>query len=398
MPSVSDVIEAADLLKVRSIEVIDERCSAIRNRNASCRACENACIESAITVERNEVRIDVDACVDCGACVPVCPNGALVALEPLKDSLHREVRSKATAARCGIIACSRIAARRTADDALFTEVPCLGHIGEEDLIKLIGQGIDDIILVDGECATCKYGAVSADIDTCVDIAATFFEKIGADAVITRASEFPPEIRTQARNFRGESRRGLIFQVGDYVKNVAGNVAQKTIEEKLGTIDKPKTLYERLRAGKNGKMPSFEPSHNYGLLESGEAALARTLGSVEEAQSALRESEETLDCRHFGDLEIDASACSGCGLCVLFCPTEACVYSEVLEAEDEDSRIIEFRAMDCTQCRLCEDVCIRKCLTISPKVSIARLYDFEPKAIAIPKPKNRTSIMDLKRIV
>lgn len=398
MPSVADVLDAADLLKVKAIEVIEERCSAIRNRNSSCRRCEETCIAQAITVEGNAVAIDVDACVDCGACVAVCPPGALVALEPPTRQVVQEVLRKSVEAKAGIIACSRIAAKRSAEESCYAEVPCLGHVGEEALIELVGAGVDDIVLVDGVCATCKYGAASPCIDECIDTAATFLEALGADAVITRAAAFPDEIACDPRNFRGESRRGLLFQVGGYMRSVAGNVAQRTIEEKLGTIEKPKTLYERLRAGKNGKMPTYEPSANYALLESGERALVAALGSDEAARQACLENEEKLSIRHFGSMEIDAQACSGCGLCVLFCPTEACRYAEGVEPDEEGMRALEFRAMDCTQCRLCEDVCIRKCLRIDPAVSIAELYDFEPRLILIPRPKNKTSLMDLKRIV
>ena len=44
------------------------------------------------------------------------------------------------------------------------------------------------MLVDGTCATCKYGAVDPAIDATVDTACTLLESQDSTAIITRSNE------------------------------------------------------------------------------------------------------------------------------------------------------------------------------------------------------------------
>lgn len=402
MPSVQDIMEMADLLKVNAIGIEEDRCVVVRNRNASCTKCTDACIRSCITVSRNELSIDPSACVNCGACVAVCPTGALSTLDPTDASLASSV------ARCSdpssglvVMACARKAAKHEADPESFAEVPCLGHVQESFLMDCAAAGLTDMVLVDGNCSTCKYGAVSPAIDKTIDNAAELLEASRSDAIITRTSSFPEELRMKGKtkkSFRGEDRRGLLFQTGGYVKQVATNVAKKTIDDKLGVGNKPKTLRERLSAGQSGRMPSFSPNGNFELIDAMTKLLDESGVDVQDpmgdAYDHLHDS--VIDTRHFGEISIDLDKCSGCGLCVLFCPTEALCHCDETDPDDPDSKFLEFDASLCTQCRLCEDVCIRKCLDISPKVSLLSIFDLEPEKVRINRPQERTNIFDLNR--
>ncbi len=171
------------------------------------------------------------------------------------------------------------------------------------------------------------------------------------------------------------------QTGSYVKTVAGNVAQKAIDEKLGRKSEPLTLRDRLGAGKSGKIPTFEPTLNYRLLEDMEQ-----LG-----EKADRLPSHDVDTRHFGIVEVEPDACSGCGMCVMFCPTGALKFDDFDEAENPDRRFLEFQAADCTQCMLCKDVCLRYCLEVRSKVSVAELFDFEPRLVEIAKPQHTSGL-------
>ncbi len=389
MPSVADVISYADYLKVGAIGVDQDRCVAVRNRNATCRACERSCLAAAITIQNNEITLDPFACVNCGVCTTVCPTAALRPLDPAREGLLSQVRRSARWEQgMAVIACARAAAKHIADPERICEVPCLGHVEEHGLAEMAAWGLDDIILVDGDCATCKYGAADPFITTSVQCAADLLEAAGAEAIITRTSSFPDEvISTGHRNIRGEDRRGLLAQTGRYVGRVAGNVAQKMIEEKLGEGNAPKTLKDRLGAGLSGRMPTFEPQENYQLLDSLERA------SLE--ADRLFASQAVADTRRFGRVTVDLEPCSGCGLCVLFCPTGALSRSSI-PSEDDETKNLEFAASMCVQCRLCEDVCMRRCLHISSQVSMASLFDFEPELIKIARPQKHASLFGTKR--
>ena len=388
MPFVADVLSYADYLKVSPLAIDEDRCVAVRNRNATCRRCCDACLAAAITVQQNMVSVDPDVCVRCGVCTTVCPTCALSLLEPTSAQVLSSTLKTADRPRgMGILACARAAARHEADPERFAEVPCLGAVGEPELLGLAAAGLDDILLVDGDCATCKYGAADGFITTSVHQAADMLEAVGAQAIITRTSQFPPEVLSPRRaNVRGEDRRGLLAQTGRSMRSVAGNVAKKTMEEKLGGAQaRPRTLKDRLSAGHSGRMPTFQPEGNFQLLE--------CLEKTAERPEGLSTSEVALETRRFGSLAIDADQCSGCGLCVLFCPTAALSHAEFDRPEREDRKYLEFSAELCTQCGLCRDVCLRKCLEVSPKVSLASLFDLEPELLEISRPEERASLFD-----
>lgn len=379
MPSFGDIMEAVDLLKVDAVVVDADRCVAVRNRNSKCRKCTDACISKAISVQRNKVEIDASVCVNCGCCAAVCPMGALSMVEPASGSVLRHALSAADH-RSGMaaIACARAAAKGKGDPDKYAEVPCLGHVDEFQLMALASSGLSDIVLIDGDCSSCKYGAASSAIDESVDVAATLLEASGADAIVTRASEFPPEVMIEeGDSLRGKSRRGLARQTGGYVRKVAENVAKKAIDEQLGPKDDA-AARRRRRIASNGKLPVVSPSGNHALIDAACSLAAK--GANESGQP-----EGVVSTRRFGSLAIDASECSGCGMCVLFCPTEALRYDDYEAPENPDMRYVEFRSSDCTQCMLCHDICLRRCLEVSPEVDMRDICKLEPDVMEIPRP-------------
>ncbi|UCH43643.1 MAG: 4Fe-4S binding protein [Dehalococcoidales bacterium] len=72
---------------------------------------------------------------------------------------------------------------------------------------------------------------------------------------------------------------------------------------------------------------------------------------------------------FWRLELDGSRCSGCGLCVIECPTEALT----LSSGDESSRIL-FRHDLCVACGRCEGICPEKCLKLERVLEVDRLQN------------------------
>lgn len=385
MPSFGDMLEVVDLLQLKAISVREDRCVAVRNRNSKCQRCVEACIVDAVTVSHNEVKIDSGACVNCGCCIAVCPTGALSAVEPSQAALEEAAcRAGDPSSGTAIVACARKAARKEGDPEKYAEVPCLGHLTEEELLNVAASGYDDVVLVDGDCASCKFGAASAYISDMVANACKLLDGCGAEAIVTRTSEFPPEaIDRESANIRGKSRRGLMRQTGSYVKTVAGNVAQKTIDEKLGRGKEPVTLRDRLGAGKSGKMPTFSPSANYRILEDMEKL------------APSHAPEAVIDTRHFGIVSIEADRCSGCGMCVMFCPTGALKFDDFDEPDDPDRRYLEFQAADCAQCMLCKDVCLRYCLEVDSKVPVRELFDFEPRLVEIARPQHSSGLSSFR---
>lgn len=75
-----DVFDVARAPPWTARAVIGEAC--LEHRGISCRACEDACPEDALRLRPRlggtaTIAVDVDACTGCGACVSVCPAGAV---------------------------------------------------------------------------------------------------------------------------------------------------------------------------------------------------------------------------------------------------------------------------------------------------------------------------------
>lgn len=423
MATIQDVVEMAEMFNVDAVFVDEDRCAAVRNRNSKCRKCADVCVCGAIVIGDNQVKLDSRACVNCGACVNVCPNQVFYALQPAHAKLLDACRKAGLALGAAqgvqgaegvtcVIACERKASRAEADPAMFAQVPCLAHVTEWLLVELAARGAGevlgaegvasdsyapygrsasfgtfDILLVDGNCETCKYGQVSALVDAACAGAADLLLGVGKSASIERGQSFPAAALVSEKHAdmaRGKSRRGLLAQTGSYVKNVAGNVAEKTISDKLGIKKAEKSnIKSRLGVGSGARMPAFEPLQSYEILDA--------LCGVGQPVPGAR-----VFTRRFGSVEIDAQKCSGCGLCVMFCPTHALGYDDYDEPADEAMRYLEFRCVDCTQCGLCADVCLRDAVQVSPEVEMNALFDFEPRLIEIPKPQKSWAFGQIRK--
>lgn len=78
MPSLNDFVELTQELGPRPVLIMAQRCSPVRNRNSKCDRCVAICpIDETITIEKNNLLIDFERCVSCGACTTACPTNAL---------------------------------------------------------------------------------------------------------------------------------------------------------------------------------------------------------------------------------------------------------------------------------------------------------------------------------
>lgn len=383
MPNLNDIMEMMDALETKAVVTMPTRCVAVRNRNSRCRRCVDVCFANAIEIEKNELTIDAGACVACGSCIAVCPTQALVSTDPMEEELaHAVAQTVPLAEGTAVIACARMAARQTGDPDKYAVVPCLGRIDEQLLVELASRGIDTV-LVDGTCATCKYRAAVPAIDDTVESARTLLETVGATASIERTSEWPASVKVaDLRKAVGAARRDFFTQSGHYAKDVAKTAAEKMVNEKLKQLKLQKeeaSLREKLGVKSGaGKMPTIDAARNMTILD----GMARIGEPVEPEMFT----------RIFGDIVIDNEKCSGCNMCVMFCPTDA-LRKGYDQPENEDMQYLEFSVADCTQCNLCADACLKKCLEVIPVVNTAELFDFEPRLIEIPKAKKGNKLFN-----
>ncbi len=383
MPNITDIMEVAESLENKAVLVASDRCVAVRNRHSSCKKCREACPTDAVSVGNNEVSVDAGACVACGACTVVCPTEALIPLDPLDRDLAASIADAyGKAEGVATFACARIAARNTGDPEKYAVVPCLARMEESVLLALVARGVQDVVLVDGDCSTCKYRACVPGIDTTVESANTLLFTQGSDVRVLRSSAFPQEaLAADTRKSYAAARRGFFTQAGSMAKSAAKTAAEKAVTKVLSDSGpKTKTLRDRLRMA-DGSLPRLEAARRMNVLDSMDA-----LGP-----SVVPE----LETRLFGSVEIDTEECSACSMCTVFCPTGALVKSDE-KPEDGVGSFLEFSAADCVQCNLCADACLKKCLNVSRTVSTEELFNFEPRLIHLPDPPKRSGILSGKR--
>ncbi|MEG0323516.1 MAG: 4Fe-4S binding protein, partial [Raoultibacter sp.] len=112
MPNINDIVEVAEALESKAVFAAEDRCVVVRNRNAKCRKCVEACPTGAVEVGGNKLTYHARACVACGACTVVCPTEALIPLRPMDDELATSVaRATVEAGGVAVFACARIASR-----------------------------------------------------------------------------------------------------------------------------------------------------------------------------------------------------------------------------------------------------------------------------------------------
>lgn len=382
MPNLVDIVEIAEALESKAVFLATDRCVVVRNRHSSCTKCADACPVDAVLAVNNVLTLDGGRCVSCGACTTVCPTEALIPLAPLDEDLAASAADVVvTTGGRAVFACARIASKRLGDPEKFVEVPCLARMEESVLLGLAARGVDNLLLVDGACSTCKFRATIPGIDATVASANMLLAAQGSSVCVARASAFPEEVLLEdQRSLLASQRRGFFTQA----KTVAKDAAEKTVEVafiKKDDANAP-TLRDRLRMSDAGTLPQFNPERRMRVLD----AMDR-LGS-----SVLPE----IDTRLFGNVRIDTDACSACGMCTVFCPTGALKKSELVPTAGEGS-YLEFSVADCVQCELCADACLKKCLVVDSVVSTEELFDFEPRLIHLPDPPARSGILaGLKR--
>ena len=124
----------------------------------------------------------------CGACTTVCPTEALIPLEPLDEDLASAIADATLAADgLSVFACARMAARRQGDPDRYATVPCLARMEESVLLALVARGVQDVVLVDGNCATCKHRGCVPGIEATVGSANALLAAQGSEVRVRRAS-------------------------------------------------------------------------------------------------------------------------------------------------------------------------------------------------------------------
>ena len=365
MPNVNDIATIAEALEKAPIAIVKDRGVAVRNRNATCRACIHVCPNTAIDVAANEITFEPSLCTGCGACIAVCPTEAVIGLSPTDAELKARVdeATKANGGAC-VMACARISSKRLADPARYAEVPCLSRVDEVMLLESVARGADGVELVDGGCSTCKYRDAIPHLDVTVGEANGLLEAQASDVRVRRSSAFPDDMLVEdASGLFGSTRRGFLSDAVGAARETALVAAKATIEQELGLKQAEVAIGERLRVTPGGSLPIIEMPRHMRALD----ALDAINGDADGRE---------VPSRMFADVTIDLARCNACGMCAVFCPSGALKRDEAQKVSDPLEHI-EFLACECVNCGMCADVCWKGAIGISNRIRADKLFDFEP---------------------
>ena len=327
-----------------AIAVHEERCISVRNRNADCLRCVEACTSGALAYRAGELLVEPERCIGCGTCATACPTCAIELRNPTDAELTAQLKHSIVATKGHpVIVCEQAleAANVAADDASAAcAVPCLGRMDESALVGLAAYRAFDATLACGSCETCPHAPGGALVREVVEPGGSHGQA-GSDGV---------------------GRRDFFRSAKDASTRAAG----AAVAEELGMVEAEPVPAAHRKVGADGTLSQFVPTRRVRLYNY--------------LQHVGQPTADEVETRVIGAVSIDAQKCSSCRMCAVFCPTGA------IKKLDEGGVFgIVHRPSACMQCRLCEHICPEQAIAVSGRVPIKQFMGKEAVCFAMKRP-------------
>ena len=401
-PSVTRALQA---LQSDHVHVCQERCLLVRNRNAECLRCAQACTSGCISYNEQTKMLDIDQarCVGCGTCATACPTCALEARDPNDTELLACLQGalNASASKRVAIVCEKAG---IAQNECTVRLTCLGRIDESALIQLAAWGAREVTLTCGACNACEHKPGRTVVEEVCESANTLLglwdgtmhvelkevgpaaEPTGLPAQETRAdrtathgkiAQVDQQIQTACAD--RTATQSAIEQVNQLIQSAdAGKVAEhdtatrdggrpnlsaEASDDKAAATDQVDRPLKRLKVMADGTLPHFVPDRRERLLD----ALADLGEGPMDSQAMART-------RLWGHVVIDTDKCTSCRMCATFCPTGAIVK---FDAPDGTFGIDHYAA-DCVKCLCCQTICRSQSIVVEDTVPANVLVNAVPE--------------------
>lgn len=406
-----------------AVTVRQERCAQVRNRNAHCMKCAEACTSGCISIEGGRLHVDAAKCVGCGTCATVCPTCALETHNPNDAELLTSCQTAAHDGKVAIVCHPlRLALEGLVDTDRVAEVVCLGRVEESLVSRLAADGITEMDLCHGDCQMCsqRHGLDCARI--VAESANELLSAWGSSAHVTIADEVPAFALLDSSNTASAQAR-----VKAYFSELQGNepIAVPKAEHVIGNMD---AIQETDSAcGRVGFPPSLEIVKDAGRFDASDTSVKsaphttegaaisqdgtrRRSARTSEAPSLLKVMKdgtlphflpdrraklldalsvigspktESLRTRLWGCVVINGATCSSCRMCATFCPTGA-----LSKFDNDDGTFgVEHYPGDCVKCDTCREICPEQAISILDDVKPMYLtegavhtYRMKPRAV------------------
>ena len=399
------VTRALQALQSDHVHVCQERCLLVRNRNAECLRCAQACTSGCISYNEQTKMLDIDQarCVGCGTCATACPTCALEARDPNDTELLACLQGalNASASKRVAIVCEKAG---IAQNECTVRLTCLGRIDESALLQLAAWGAREVTLTCGACNACEHKPGRTVVEEVCESANTLLglwdgtmhvelkevgpaaEPTGLPAQETRAdrtathgkiAQVDQQIQTACAD--RTATQSAIEQVNQLILSADAdkvaehdtatrdgdrpNLSAEASDDKAAATDQVDRPLKRLKVMADGTLPHFVPDRRERLLD----ALADLGEGPMDSQAMART-------RLWGHVVIDTDKCTSCRMCATFCPTGAIVK---FDAPDGTFGIDHYAA-DCVKCLCCQTICRSQAIVVEDTVPANVLVNAVPE--------------------
>ena len=396
---------ALQALQSNHVHVCQERCLLVRNRNAECLRCAQACTSGCISYNEQTKMLDIDQarCVGCGTCATACPTCALEARDPNDTELLARLQGalNASASKTVAIACEKAG---IAQDERAVRLTCLGRIDESALLQLAAWGAREVTLTCGPCDTCEHKPGHAVVEEVCESANTLLglwdstmhvelEEVGhaaeqaglparetdVDGAATQGEIERADQKIQAADTGRVATHGESVQVDQQIQTAGtdkvaeqstatrdgdgANLSDEASDGETTATDQVDRPLKRLQVMADGTLPHFVPDRRERLLDA--------LADLGEGPTDSRAMART---RLWGHVVIDTDKCTSCRMCATFCPTGA-----IVKFDTPDGTFgVDHYAADCVKCLCCQTICRAQAIVVEDAVPANVLVNAVPE--------------------
>ena len=291
-----------------------------------CRICRSGCDDKAIVTDGDAISIDSANCKACGICTVLCPRQAIIYPNFSLDQLEAEVEglllngSGQLQPRVIAMVCQSSEYLACDPNVLPVNIPCLGMISPGLILRALDIGAQGFVLISGK-EGCQFKLDCSNWKGTVQFVQRLLEHWGIEP--ERVTAFDEENLSQ--------------ELPRFNRRIAGLAPT-----------------------------SLTPSQSTAIPDKGLGLPAAILAMSEKlgAQATGKIASGTVP---FGKITLDASKCTGCGICAAECPTDA-----LADLQVTDSCKLVFRQESCVGCGQCVDICPEKCLHLTKVLEVDKL--------------------------
>lgn len=342
-PKLENIINNLEKMNLGFLTVNQKLCVNNRHKDEFCDTCMEYCPVDAIEFNSDDgIRIDVDRCLKCGICDPMCPCGVFEAKEPsngklifqLNNILKRSEKNKI------IFKCTKIDGmygkienKRINDNTI--SLPCLGRLPEILILIPHLYGVNEIV----------------------------FDGCDNNCVCSEGKEAFKVTLNYAKH--------LIKYLG--LENNRSSMTEKSMNDNISTflpendLDRREFFNEIIKkSGKIWDIENEKPAENVDYWHQ-EVPWGRKLLLKITEKSDKHEYIVKREDLPFAELDIINERCDVCETCSKLCPTGA------LNAVDlEDIAILYFNFAKCVGCGLCTKVCPNDAINMKGDIDLGNI--------------------------